>query len=561
MWRKYNVLIILFVLVGWMIPTAHAAEDDEQILFVYTSLSSNKNVKKLDLLLHHFSTETMVVEAEALTEEMIGTADYVVVYQEKEEKLPQDLVEILQEMEKPFIFIGENVAQVWPDMVTKKQVINSIGFTKQSKRFPTQEKVSAHIASEDDMEEVLLYGFYGERILPLMMRNKAQYYLGVTELNELILQHLAELLHDIIDNNHIARHEAYIRLENIHPLTNAKKVQEVVELLETRQIPYVLAVQLVYTNPETGDVTTFKDADDLLKVIHEAQKANGTVVVHGYTNDQELGYEFWDTTFDQPMISETDKEAIVKRKPQTDFQTVKQYEEYQATMHDKEREYVNDRLERAIKGLVKKDIYPIAFAPPYHLMSEAGYQTAATYFTALFGQVQLSDDTAKSLYAPPFVTTASFLQGMMVYPETIGDISQLTTASLERATKNIEKTQIVRDGMIGLSYQTYLGASQLSRQLDGIEQISGLQWLALNQTEQEVTTGNISIQASTDKPIQVMSHLTWKEGFNDWLEQFTVLEKVLWVVTLFVFIFVVLFLSFALHLRLQLKKRLFEERK
>src|SRR5699024_3224290 len=252
----------------------------------------NKNVKKLDLLLHHFSTETMVVEAEALTEEMIGTADYVVVYQEKEEKLPQDLVEILQEMEKPFIFIGENVAQVWPDMVTKKQVINSIGFTKQSKRFPTQEKVSAHIASEDDMEEVLLYGFYGERILPLMMRNKAQYYLGVTELNELILQHLAELLHDIIDNNHIARHEAYIRLENIHPLTNAKKVQEVVELLETRQIPYVLAVQLVYTNPETGDVTTFKDADDLLKVIHEAQKANGTVVVHGYTNDQELGYEF-----------------------------------------------------------------------------------------------------------------------------------------------------------------------------------------------------------------------------------------------------------------------------
>src|SRR5699024_11864022 len=66
-------------------------------------------------------------------------------------------------------------------------------------------------------------------------------------------------------------------------------------------------------------------------------KANGTVVVHGYTNDQELGYEFWDTTFDQPMISETDKEAIVKRKPQTDFQTVKQYEEYQATMHDKEK--------------------------------------------------------------------------------------------------------------------------------------------------------------------------------------------------------------------------------
>src|SRR5699024_3793778 len=309
------------------------------------------------------------------------------------------------------------------------------------------------------------------------------------------------------------------------------------------------------------DVTTFKDADVLLKVIHEAQKANGTVVVHGYTNDQELGYEFWDTTFDQPMISETDKEAIVKRKPQTDFQTVKQYEEYQATMHDKEREYVNDRLERAIKGLVKKDIYPIAFAPPYHLMSEAGYQTAATYSTALFGQVQLSDDTAKSLYAPPFVTTASFLQGRMLYPETIGDISQLTTASLQRATQNIEKTQIVRDGMIGLSYQTYLGASHLSRQLDGIEQISGLQWLALNQTEQEVTTGNISIQASTDKPIQVMSHLTWKEGFNDWLEQFTVLEKVLWVVTLFVFIFVVLFLSFALHLRLQLKKRLFEERK
>src|SRR5699024_2069173 len=185
--------------------------------------------------------------------------------------------------------------------------------------------------------------------------------------------HVAELLHDIIDNDHMGRHEAYIRLENIHPLTDAKKVEEVTELLESRQIPYVLAVQPVYTNPDTGDVTSFKDADDLLKVLHEAQKANGTVLVHGYTNDQELGYEFWDATFDQPMIKQTDKEAIVKRKPQAAFQTIKQYEAYQMMMHDKEKEYVNERLERAIKGLVREDMYPIGFAPPFHLLSEVGY--------------------------------------------------------------------------------------------------------------------------------------------------------------------------------------------
>lgn len=562
MWRKYSIVIILVCIVGLIIPTAHAAEDDDQILFVYTASSSNENVKKLDLLLHHFSTETMVIEAETLTEEMMQTADYIVVYHGSEEDLPEAIVKKFQGMDKKlFIFIGENVAQVWPNMATKKQVINSIGFTKQGKRFPIQERVSAHIASENDIDEVLLYGFYGEQVVPLMVKNKQQYYLGVTELNELILQHVAELLHDIIANDHIAGHEAYIRLENIHPLTDAKKVQEVVDVLESRQIPYVLAVQPVYTNPETRDVTTFKDAADLLKVIHDAQKANGTVLVHGYTNEQELGYEFWDATFDQPMINEIDKQAGVKRKPPIAFQTATAYEDYQTMMHEKEKEYVNERLERAIKGLVKEEIYPIGFAPPFHLMSEAGYETAANYFTALVGQVQLSDETAASLYAPPFATTASFLHGMTVYPETVGDISQLTTVSHEQAAKNVAKAQIVRDGMIGLSYQTYLGANQLASQLDEIEHISGLQWLGLNQTDQQVMTGHISIQAMTDNPIHVVSHMTWKEHFNDWIQQFTVLEKVLWVVTLLVFIFVVLFLSFALHLRLQLKRRLFEERK
>src|SRR5699024_2137875 len=113
------------------------------------------------------------------------------------------------------------------------------------------------------------------------------------------------------------------------------------------------------------------------------------------------------------------------------------------------------RVDKAIKALVKEDIYPVAFTSPFHLLSEASYETVANSFTTLFGQVQLSNKTADSLYAPPFATTASFLHGLNVYPETVGDISHLTRMTHERATKKLTQAQIVRDGMIGLSYQTY----------------------------------------------------------------------------------------------------------
>lgn len=322
-----------------------------------------------------------------------------------------------------------------------------------------------------------------------------------------------------------------------------------------------MAVQPVYTNPETGDVTTLQEADELLKVIQEAQSSKATLLVQGYTNDQKAGYEFWDINFDQPMMEQVDKEAMLKRKPQAAFQTREEYEAYREDLSEKEQAYVQTRLEKAIKALVKEELYPIAFTPSYGLMGEAGYEAVATYFSSMLGPVQLLDENSTALYAAPFKTRASFLQGMKLYPTTVGDISPISTAGHEEMIKNLAKAQIVRDGMIGFSYQTYLGAGQLSKQLDKVEQISSLQWLDLSQTEQTVSTGIISIQSSTDQAIHFVNHLTWKDRFTDWINQFSILEKMLWVVTLFVFVFVVLFLLFALHLRLQLKKRLFEERK
>lgn len=220
MWRKSILLVLLLLSVNITLVEA-GATDEETILLLYTPRSSMENVKKLDLILHHFSAETKVLDTEMIREDILHEADYIVFYNESEESLPENILEKLHGKKKALIFIGDKVTELWPTMSTEEAVINSVSFTKEGKRFPLEEKVKMHIPNRSPEQEVLLYGFYGEAVMPLLVKNKAGYYLGVTELNDLILQHVAEVLHDIIDNDHPAIHEAYLRLDNIHPFNRS----------------------------------------------------------------------------------------------------------------------------------------------------------------------------------------------------------------------------------------------------------------------------------------------------------------------------------------------------
>ncbi len=63
---------------------------------------------------------------------------------------------------------------------------------------------------------------------------------------------------------------------------------------------------------------------------------------------------------------------------------------------EKENIYTRTKLEQAIDDLTELGLYPLSFEAPHYTMSEEGYKIASSYFSSIFGQVQLSGTTWKT---------------------------------------------------------------------------------------------------------------------------------------------------------------------
>ena len=562
--RKLLIILCIVVCIAYIHPIKVSATPTKNvdILLLYANQQDavTENVAKLDVILHHFFEDVVISSVTEATEEMIEQASFIVYVAEDDIVLGKDVEDALRQAEQPIITISEQTP-VWMDELAtiQKRTMKSVSFEPYIDSFPLERGMAFTEVNVQDRNRVLLYGYDGNKAVPLMVQVKQHYFIGISTLDNVLLRHIAECFHNIFPNDHEANQLAYLRLENIHPLTDVEALREIGALLEARNIPYMLMVRPAYMDEETKRVTYLKDQKELLQLLQTLQEANGTVVFNGYSNVANASYEFWDGYFDQPMYGEQEEREQLLSKSQ--FTNKGDYEQYIDEVREKERAFVQTRIEKGIHDLAKVDLAPLAFSPVFHAMSQEGYAVARKHATSLVGNIQLMDDTASSIYAPPFLTSASFMKGMTVYPETVGDISNTTATDFANAIAKLEMAQIVRDGVIGVSYQTYLGPEKLEQSLNTLHPLGRVTWLDLQETEQTIQTEKTTITSNKTEGIKTMYYFTWKDHISEWVNQFTLLEKVLWVVTLFVCLFVVLFLFFGLHLRLQLRKRLFRERR
>lgn len=574
MYRKAFISFIAFVFVfvssdlfvQAKSDLASLQNDDIHVLFIYSNDKNKEteNVRKLDLILHHFTQNVSITSDFSLLENNIHPITHIVYYGEDKKDLRTETKQLVNNFAGPIIAIGENIEQFSAFQsfkVAENVQINSISFEKEKEKRDVTGKIMVNRLDDTQEMQTLLYGYEDLIPFPMMTKRNEAYYLAATKLDDLMLAYFSELLHDIFPNNHSNEHKAYIRLGNIHPASDPEIVLAVAEELVARNIPFLLAVTPVYTNPESNEQVHLKDADKLLDVLRYIQEVNGSVIMHGYTNDALLGYEFWDAELDQ-FVTGVDAEGNrTKIHMQQDFPNEALYDSFIKTKMAEEKSYLVNRFESAIYEEVREGIYPVAFSAPLHAMSEQGYQLVSNYYSAMFGRVQLTDETYRSMYTPPFVTTGSFLNGLTIYPETIGDVTDFTSNSYAHIEEKLDQALILRDSVIGATYQTYLGVDYLDDFIKRIEQIPNVHWLNIQETEQLVTVEKVSIKTSESSELVVNNELTWLDEWKEVRQQLTLFEKLLWGVTFLVFIFIIMFLIFALHLRLQLKKRLFKERR
>nr|WP_255437487.1 polysaccharide deacetylase family protein [Thalassobacillus sp. CUG 92003] len=336
-----------------------------------------------------------------------------------------------------------------------------------------------------------------------MIQNDNTFYFGAFSIEAPVSTILAEGLHAVFDaGDHDTSHPGYIRLEDVHPLVEPDKVKAIADVLKERQIPYMVAVVPVYTNPETGEEHHLSDSPELLKTLKYMQNNGGSMVLHGYTHqfrqsETGEGFEFWDVEHDMPIYHGPDE--TVETKTIDDFDSPKAYEQHVSEQLDYERSYIEGKVTKGVQELTNYGLHPLAFEAPHYTMSQNGYDVLSDYFSTYVGQLQLSDQHWGDMAAPPYLSSPTFLNGMKLLPETMGYVQPGENRAIERMMEKAQEHQLVRDGVVAGFYHPYLGVDRFIELLDHMEQIPGIEWIDLKETNSTVKAEHVEIKAENGK--------------------------------------------------------------
>ncbi|MUK88622.1 DUF2334 domain-containing protein [Ornithinibacillus sp. L9] len=508
--------IILFSLYISITPQQLNAEskDEPVVLVVYSSKSGtvDEHQRLLDMLIGHFTSSITFKHTSEVREADFEHVTHVFYYGQSKEHLSTEIKQMIEQFNGTVTAIGFNADQL-QERFSFIELVSEELVTKISLRSDEEKSVSimpdtilnVNVTTGSD---VLVKGSYGKGVeYPLFITNGNTHYYGTSKLEPPFSIFLGEVLHEVFAMDHSHEHPAYIRLEDIHPLVEPEKVMKVAKELKRRDIPYMVAVIPVYTNPDTKERHYFKDSPQLLKALKYIQDNGGSIVLHGYTHqfrDDETGegFEFWDVDHNMPIYHGPDDEVLIKT--ENEFDTPLEYENYLEELLAFENEYIESKLTRGVQELANYGIYPLAFEAPHYTMSQNGYAQTSQYFSTYVGQIQLSDDNWEIMNTSPYITTPTFLEGMLLLPETIGFIDKVDPKAVEKMIQNIHDYSIVRDGIIAGFYHPFLDEDhfeKFTKVLDELEQIEGLQWIDLKQMNNNVQVEHVHIKSENGEVI------------------------------------------------------------
>lgn len=503
---KFFVMIALICfMLSIESPHLDAVEQKQEspsLLVIYSAKDGeiNEHQRLLDMLLGHFSENIQFTSSNEITKSDLESKDYLFYYGEKKEVLPDLSKELINNFTGPVVAFGFNVEQLerfsFFETNSDKVVVNQAYITNDSTKsleFIPQYIHDIEIVETENTEEVITATKKGNNF-PLVVRHQEDFYFANHLLTDSFSILFAEGLHFVFERGGITFEEniqGYIRLEDIHPLVDPEPLMEIANILKEKQIPYMIAVIPIYTNPETGKQYRMSDSPKLLKVLKYMQDNGGSIILHGYTHQFRLsetgeGFEFWDVEHDMPVYHEPDSEVIIKT--EEDFASKQAYEKYVAQQKAFEREYIEERVVKGIHELTNYGLYPLAFEAPHYTMSQNGYQVLSDYFSTYVGQLQISDEDWETMTSVPYISKPTILHGMELLPETIGYVDPNNLQAISQMMEKAEQNQFVRDGLVAGFYHPYLGVKRFNKLLENLEAYPHINWIDLKERDPHVQT-------------------------------------------------------------------------
>jgi len=244
---------------------------------------------------------------------------------------------------------------------------------------------------------------------------------------------LADLLHDILKENHPQSHKALIRIEDVNPESRPESLIKIADYLHGEKAPFQVSLIPIYKDPDNQKEVYLVNNPDLLKALKYAVSKGAAIVMHGVTH-QYRGvsgddYEFWDSISGKPIIHES-------------------------------RTWLSNRIKMGIAECFRNGLYPLAWETPHYSASQNDYKTIRKNFDTFYDQVMVAEVDGTQ---QPFPYPARLKDlDVKIIPENLGYVPierPDTTLIIQAARKMLN----VRDGMASFYFHPFVPIDYLKR--------------------------------------------------------------------------------------------------
>ncbi|MEO6349562.1 MAG: polysaccharide deacetylase family protein [Candidatus Limnocylindrales bacterium] len=266
-----------------------------------------------------------------------------------------------------------------------------------------------------------------------------------------------DLLHDILGVPHAENHRALIRIEDVTPEDDVRKLRASVAALVKENVPFQISLVPIFRDPATTRDVTLSDRPQLVQALHDAVAGGGTIVLHGsshqYRGVTPADFEFWDS-------------------------------ERNAPREDDSAELVRVKIATALDECFRNNLYPVAWEMPHYTASMVDYAEVARVFSTIYERILTIEEQGTQQFFP-YPTYDS--RGSLVVPESLG---YLPAANPDPAVLvgNAEALLAVRDGIASGYVHDFLDPQLFGQVIRGVKAL-GYQYSSLRDFPASVSTG------------------------------------------------------------------------
>jgi uncharacterized protein YdaL len=413
------------------------------------------DARQMEVLLRHFSTQTELIPLGTdFSSEPVQNADilfYLGVV--SREQLPQKFLHFLYSFRRTVCWLNYNLDCLGERRLQTlglryKKLDESSGYTIVYKKMAFSKiDSSMNILSIQDRGkcQIIAQAITESDTVPYVIKSENLWYIADLPTSFIIEggHHIvfADLLHDIIQEDHKENHQALVRIEDVNPESNPDDLRAIARFLGSRKIPFSVGVTPFYLDPANNTAIALSEQPEMVKALQYMVSKGGSIVLHGcthqYRGQTTVDYEYWDEMNDQPLFQDSE-------------------------------EYVRERIIRGVQECVQNRIYPVAWETPHYAASMLDYQVIDQFFGTVYERRQTSNVLGTDQLLPFFIPAGNGRAQMV--PENLGYIP-LDNPAPEPLIESARRNLAVRDGFASFFFHPFVNIKVLKTLVKEIGQL------------------------------------------------------------------------------------------